>query len=291
MFYLPNLIPFRRRIPSVAVVFMTGVIGSIGVMRRGLNLQTMGPVLEAAFTNRKTVAVCVIMNSPGGSPVQSDLLQQRIRDLAREHEKPVFVFCEDVVASGGYWIALAANEIYANASSIIGSIGVISAGFGFEEAIGKLGIERRSYSTGPKKGMLDPFQAEDPQHVAHLKSLQHEIFERFCEWVRDRRGVKLKGPENELFSGAFWTGSKAMELGLIDGIGDMRTIMRERYGQKVRFRAYAVREGLLRRLGLKSYNAAYNQDVQNHLNNPIVHWTEDLMASIETRAFWSRFGL
>lgn len=276
----------------VAVVRLTGVIGSAGTIRRGLNLRTLAPVLEAAFANRRTTAVALVINSPGGSPVQADLIQQRIRDLAREKEKPVFVFCEDVAASGGYWIALAGNEIYANPSSIIGSIGVISAGFGFEDAIGKLGIERRVYASGPNKGMLDPFQAEDPDHVAHLKTLHQDIFDRFRDWVRERRGVKLKGDEAELFSGAFWTGGKAVDFGLIDGIGEMRAVMRERYGDKVRFRTYAGREGLLRRLGFRGPAGLLGEiGAAGSRSGPIDGWADDLLASIEARAIWSRFGL
>ena len=292
MRFLANLNPFRRRDPVVAVVRLVGVIGVTGSIRRGLSLQALAPVLQSAFANRRTTAVALVINSPGGSPVQADLIQQRIRDLAHEKEKPVFVFCEDVAASGGYWIALAGNEIYANASSIIGSIGVISAGFGFEAAIAKLGIERRIYASGPNKGMLDPFQPEDPDHVAHLKSLHQEIFDRFRDWVRERRGVKLKGDEAEVFSGAFWTGAKALEFGLIDGIGEMRAVMRERYGDKVRFKVHASRAGLLRRLGFRGLAGwADGIGADGSAGGPVNGWADDLLASIEARAIWSRFGL
>jgi signal peptide peptidase SppA len=285
MMILARLNPFRRRAPVVAVVRLSGVIGDAGPLRRGLNLQTLTPRLEAAFSGRRTKAVALVINSPGGSPVQSDLIQQRVRELSREKEIPVFVFCEDVAASGGYWIALAGNEIYANPSSIIGSIGVISAGFGFEQAIAKLGVERRMYATGPNKGMLDPFQPEDPAHVAHLRSLHRDIFTRFQAWVRERRGARLKGDESELFSGAFWTGSKALELGLIDGLDDMRSVMRGRYGDKVRFRTYAASEGLLRRLGLRPSGLVECGGGWGG------GWADELLASIEARALWSRFGL
>jgi signal peptide peptidase SppA len=285
---IKKLNPFRVRAPIVSVVRLSGVIGDAGSIRRGLSLRSVAGPLEAAFSGRRTKAVALVINSPGGSPVQSDLIQQRVRDLSREKDKPAFVFCEDVAASGGYWIALAGNEIYANPSSIIGSVGVISAGFGFEEAIAKLGIERRLYATGSKKGMLDPFQAEDPAHVSHLRALQGDIFERFQAWVRERRGDRLKGDADEVFSGAFWTGSKALELGLIDGLGDMRTVMRERYGDSVRFRVHGPREGLLRRLGLRPGGFLAGADGAGGWTSG---WADELLASIETRAFWNRFGL
>lgn len=285
---LKKLNPFHERAPIVSVIRLSGVIGDAGSIRRGLSLRSVAGPLEAAFSGRRTKAVALVINSPGGSPVQSDLIQQRVRDLSREKDKPVFVFCEDVAASGGYWIALAGNEIHANPSSIIGSVGVVSAGFGFEDAIAKLGIERRLYATGSKKGMLDPFQAEDPEHVSHLRTLQGDIFERFKAWVRERRGARLKGDADELFSGAFWTGSKALELGLIDGLGDMRSVMRERYGDSVRFRVHGPREGLLKRLGLRPGGFLANADGTGGWASG---WADELLASIETRAYWNRFGL
>ena len=277
-----KLNPFRRRAPVVAVIRLSGVIGDAGALRSGISLRSVAGRLEAAFSGRRTKAVALVINSPGGSPVQSDLIQQRVRDLSREKDKPVFVFCEDVAASGGYWIALAGNEIHANPSSIIGSIGVISAGFGFEEAIAKLGIERRLYATGVKKGMLDPFQPEDPAHVAHLRDLHADIFQRFQAWVRERRGARLKGDDEELFSGAFWTGSRALELGLIDGIGDLRSVMRERYGDTVRFRVYGPKEGLLAKLRLRPSGS---------LMDGAGGWADEFVAGLEARALWSRFGL
>ena len=281
MKFLKRLIPFRKRDPQVSVIRLSGIIGSAGNFNRGLNLKSVESNIEAAFDQKNASAVALIINSPGGSPVQADLIQKRIRDLADEKDKPVFVFCEDVAASGGYWIALAANEIYANASSIIGSIGVVSAGFGFTEAISKIGVERRIYSTGDKKGMLDPFQPENSDHVAHLKSLQGEIFHLFQDWVKSRRGAKLKGSSEELFSGAFWTGIKAKELGLIDGLGDMRTIMRERFGENVKFKIFEKKAGFLSRFGLsgKMESGSPSALIDNFLDG------------IEARALWNRFGL
>ena len=279
-------IPFRKKVPQVAVIRLTGVIAASSSLRKGLNLQNIETHLHDAFSNKKTTAVALVLNSPGGSPVQSDLVQKRVRDLGKEFKKPIFVFCEDVAASGGYWIALAGDEIYANASSIIGSIGVVSAGFGFKEAIGKLGIERRIYSTGPNKGMLDPFEDEDPKHVERLKNLQEEIFTLFREWVLSRRGSKLNGEHEELFSGAFWTGVKAKELGLIDGLGELREIMQARFGEDVLFKNYAPKTGILSKLGLGSESVSgISKDFTINSMLP------DAMEWIEQRATWGRFGL
>ena len=279
-------IPFRKKVPQVAVIKLTGVIAASSSLRKGLNLQSIETHLYDAFSNKRTTAVALVLNSPGGSPVQSDLIQKRVRDLGQEFSKPIYVFCEDVAASGGYWIALAGDEIYANASSIIGSIGVVSAGFGFKEAIGKLGIERRIYSTGPNKGMLDPFEDEDPKHVQRLKNLQEEIFTLFREWVLSQRGSKLKGAHEELFSGAFWTGVKAKELGLIDGLGELRGIMQDRFGEDVLFKNYAPKTGILSKLGLGSESVSgISKDFTINSMLP------DAMEWIEQRATWGRFGL
>jgi len=275
-------LPFRRRGPVVSVVRLNGVIGEVGGFRKGLTLRRVAPALEAAFAGKRTVAVALVVNSPGGSSVQSDLIQQRIRDLSAEKEIPVYVFCEDVAASGGYWIALAGERIYANASSIIGSIGVISAGFGFADAIEKLGIERRVHASADNKGMLDPFRAEDPKHVAHLEDLLEDVYGQFKDWVRERRGEKLNGTEDDLFSGAFWTGRKALELGLIDELGELRGVMREKFGEKVRFRVHGERRSLLQRLGI---------GVPGIEARPTDGWAEALVGAVDSRALWGRFGL
>ena len=283
---IKKYIPFRKKAPQVGVIKLTGVIGASGSFRKGLNLQSIETFLQDAFSNKRITAVALIINSPGGSPVQSDLIQKRIRDLSTEFQKPVFVFCEDVAASGGYWIALAGDEIYANASSIIGSIGVVSAGFGFKEAISKLGVERRIYSTGPNKGMLDPFVDEDPKHIERLKLLQDEIFTLFREWVLSRRGEKLNGTHEELFSGAFWTGIQAKELGLIDGLGDLREIMRNKFGDKVVFKEYAAKTGILSKLGLAG-SSEFSMVTDAKINSLF----SDAMEWIEQRVTWGRFGL
>lgn len=227
--YLP------RRRPAVGVIRLSGVIGQGGVGRRGLTLEALAPAIERAFSFRNLSAVALVVNSPGGSPVQSALIAKRIRDLADEREVPVLAFCEDAAASGGYWLACAADEIFVMPGSIVGSIGVVSAGFGFVEAIGKLGVERRVHTAGADKAILDPFRPEKPEDVAVLKRIQSDLHDQFIAWVRERRGERLDS-EADLFTGAFWTGRESVPLGLADGIGEVRGVMRARYGERVRLR-------------------------------------------------------
>ena len=227
---LARLMFWRKKRAVVPVVRLSGVIASGGGLRRGISLEAVEPQLKKAFSIRRAKAVALIINSPGGSPVQSALIGQRVRDLARKADVPVLAFCEDVAASGGYWLAAAADEIYANAASVIGSIGVVSAGFGFDRAIEKLGVDRRVYTAGARKMILDPFKPEAEEDVARLKSLQAEIHQQFIDHIVDRRGGKLKGAHEDLFSGAFWTGATAVELGLIDGLADCRGLVTERFG-------------------------------------------------------------
>src|SRR5262245_55831394 len=212
---------FDRR-PVVPVLRLSGPIGLATPLRPGLSLSAVAGALERAFTVSKLPSVAVIVNSPGGSPVQSNLIFGRIRQLAEEKKKRVYVFCEDIAASGGYFLAVAGDEIYADPSSIIGSIGVISAGFGLDRFIDRFGIQRRVHASGKDKGALDPFQPERPEDVARLKELQSNVHDVFIGIVKSRRGSKLLGPEDELFSGAFWSAGKAQEYGLIDGISDVR---------------------------------------------------------------------
>lgn len=278
--------PFSRP-PIVPVIRLYGPIGMAVPLRPGLSLATAAAALERAFTMSKLPSVAVLVNSPGGSPVQSNLIFRRIRQLAAEHEKRVYVFCEDVAASGGYFIAVAGDEIYADPSSIIGSIGVISAGFGFQKAIEKLGIERRVYTSGEVKGSLDAFRPENPDDIARLKEIQKSVHDTFISVVRERRGAKLAAADGELFSGAFWSGPKARELGLVDGISDLRTKMRELHGDKVRLRVVPMEGGgLLRRLrrmpgmrGASGFEAT-----------PLA-LADDLLSAVEARALWSRFGI
>ncbi len=238
----------------------------------------LAPAIERAFAQRSTKAVALAINSPGGSPVQSSLIQTRVRALAEEKDLPVYAFIEDVGASGGYWLACAADEIYADGNSIVGSIGVVSAGFGLNEALKRIGVERRMYTAGERKGMLDPFQAENSRDVQHLKGIQEEMHENFKQMVRERRGDKLVGPERELFSGAFWTGRQAVEYGLVDGIGDLRGTLRDRFGDQTRFRLFGERKPFWRR---RLRMAAPAGD----------DWVAEAIATVEERMLWARFGL
>lgn len=279
---------FRRPPPVVAVIRLTGVIGQGGLLRGGLNLETLAPSIERAFRLPGLEAIALAINSPGGSPAQSALIQSRIRDLSIEREVPVMAFVEDVAASGGYWLACAADEIFVNDNSILGSIGVISAGFGFTGAIEKLGIERRLYTMGAKKSLLDPFEPERPEDVARLENVQRQIHDNFKHLVRNRRGQRLSLDEEELFSGDFWLGKRAVEIGLADGIGDIRAILRERYGKKVRIRTVGRRPGWLRRRFGFGIGAGLGAPFLPQHDGGLI---DGLLASIEARAWWSRFGL
>src|SRR5947209_2471003 len=217
----------------VPVVRLTGVIGQSTPLKRGLTLANVARALDRAFGMRRASAVALLINSPGGSPVQSHLIYRRIRQLAAEKNVRVIAFAEDVAASGGYMIACAADEIICDSSSIVGSIGVVGGSFGFAKLLEKLGIERRLYTSGEHKAMLDPFLPENSEDVDRLKAVQREIHEGFIELVKQSRGARLKGPEQTLFSGEYWTGSTAVALGLADGIGDLRSVMGERVGEDV----------------------------------------------------------
>lgn len=279
--------PWREAGPIVSVLRLTGVIGQLGPLRHGLTLAGSAPLIERAFALKKQAAVALIVNSPGGSPVQSALIAKRIRDLATEKNVPVFAFCEDAAASGGYWLACAADEIWADESSILGSIGVVSSGFGAHEFIQRHGIERRLYTAGDKKVLLDPFAPEREDGVAHLRSIQDDIHDAFKAMVRDRRGGRLNAPDEVLFSGAFWAGRKALEMGLIDGIGDLRTILRGRFGEKVCLRVVQEDRRWFRRVGLRVGAPA--------LDSPLDSLVSELpgaaLAAVEERALWSRYGL
>lgn len=268
--------------PVVPVIRFTGPIGMATPLNPGINLATSADVIERAFEDKKAKAVAVIINSPGGSPVQSMLIFKRLRALAEEREKKIYVFAEDVAASGGYFIACAGDEIYADPSSIIGSIGVIAAGFGFHRAIDKIGVERRVYTAGEKKMTLDPFKPEDPEDVERIKDLQKDIHETFKEVVRSRRQEKLAA--DNLFTGAFWTGTKAVELGLIDGLSDVRTKMREVFGPEVELKLVKPKKGLFGRTSPQGVAARLGLSSEASL-------TDQFISSLEARAHWSRFGL
>jgi len=269
----------------VPVVRLSGVIGFSTPLKPGLTLSSVARSLERAFTMKPAAAVALSINSPGGSAVQSHLIHQRIRQLAEENARPVVAFVEDVAASGGYMIACAADEIVCDTSSIVGSIGVVGGTFGFDKLIEKLGIERRLYTSGERKAMLDPFLPQKEEDVARLKAIQREIHEGFIALVKGRRGAALTGPETDLFSGEYWTGNKALEFGLVDRIGDMRSTLRQRYGEKVAMPLIAAERGFLGRripgVGGEAFGESWSR----------VGFAEEIVSALEARALCARYGL
>ena len=279
---------FRNPAPVVAVVPLAGIIGRLGPFQRGLSLIGLAATLERAFKREGAKAVAIVINSPGGSPVQSALIAGRIRALATEHRLPVYAFAEDVAASGGYWLLTAGDEIWADESSIIGSIGVVSGGFGFPEVLKRLGVERRVYTAGEHKAALDPFQPEKPGEIDHLRGILEDTHEAFRRQVRERRQGRLKGDEAELFSGRFWSGRTALALGLVDGLGDLRTVMREKFGERVRLKLVGDgRRWWRRRLHLP---AVFHRARGRH-DPASLDLASSLIAAIEERLLWNRFGL
>jgi serine protease SohB len=274
----------RGDIPIVPVVRLSGIIGIVTPLRPGITLAGIARTLDRAFKVRHARAVALLINSPGGSPVQSHLIFRRIRELAKEHELPVLAFIEDVGASGGYMIACAADEIICDPSSMVGSIGVVGGTFGFDKLIEKIGVERRLYTSGERKVLLDPFLPENPDDVKRLKALQKDIHEGFIALVQERRGPKLQGPEKTLFSGEFWTGMRAREFGLVDSLGELRATLRERFGEKVLTPLVnAERSSIVRRLiGAQSAEG-------NLLARPGL--ADEVISALEARALWARYGL
>ena len=276
----------RRGTAVVPVVRLSGVIGAVTPLRPGMTLSGVAKTLERAFATKNAKAVALVINSPGGSPVQSRQIYLRIRQLAAEKSLPVLVFVEDVAASGGYMIACAGDEIYCDPSSILGSIGVVGGSFGFQEAIRKIGVERRLYTAGAHKAMLDPFLPENPDDVARLKALQREIHAIFIALVKQSRSGRLKGPDDELFTGEYWAGETSVKLGLADGIGDLRSTLRARYGDKVLTPVIAPSGGLLSGLlGRRSPGAGSLAALDGIGGLP-----DDLISALETRAIWTKFG-
>ena len=266
---MKRFIPFVKQDPLVAVIRLQGIIASGAVGGQTLNDASLGPLIEKAFRRGKPVAVALLINSPGGSAVQSSLIAARIRRLAEEKDIPVYAFVEDVAASGGYWLAAAADEIWTDPTSIVGSIGVITATFGFHDLIARYGVERRLYTSGEHKSLLDPFQPEKPGDVARLKDIQRQIHDNFIAHVKARRGAKLA--ETDLFDGQVWVGGNAHEVGLTEGIGHLVPKMKEVFGDKVRFAAYQTRRSWLSRFGARLMG--------------------DAMAEVEGRAMLARYGL
>ena len=282
---LGPLVPprFRPDIPVVPVLRLAGIIGTVTPLRPGLTLAGTARAIARAFSVPRARAVALLINSPGGSPAQSHLIYRRIRQLAEEKNIPVLVFVEDVGASGGYMLACAGDEIICNTFSIVGSIGVVGGGFGFPKLLDKLGIERRVYTSGEHKVMLDPFQPEKADEVKRIKAIQKDIHKHFIALVKERRGAKLKGSDKTLFSGEFWTAQKAIDLGIADSIGDMRSSLRERYGDRVRTPLISADRSFLgRRLpGVGSVDGLMRQQ----------GFADDLISALEARALWGRYGL
>lgn len=282
--YLPEA--WTKSRPLVPVLRFTGPIGMTMPLKPGLTLSTVASAIDKAFSMRGAKAVAIQINSPGGSAVQSTLIYKRLRALAEEKDLKVYVFAEDVAASGGYMLALAGDEIYADESSIVGSIGVISATFGFPGLLEKIGVERRVYTAGTNKDTLDPFLPEKPADVKRIKAIQQDVHAAFIDMVKTRRGDKLTKADKELFTGEFWSGKTAAELGLIDGLADLRSKMREVFGEDVRFRLVVPSTSWLRRKrGV--FASAGRLDFSL--------WPDglaaDVISAVEARALWSRFGL
>ena len=271
----------RGGLPLVSVVRLAGSIRGSGLTQRSLNLASLEVPLRRAFSKRGVKAVALVINSPGGSAVQSAQIAERIRQLSEEKDIPVYAFMEDVAASGGYWLACCADEIYASPMSIVGSVGVIASTFGFHKLIDKIGIERRLYTQGDNKSLLDPFKPEDPDDVKRLHDLHKDIHAQFKNYVKARRGSKLKGTDKTLFNGDIWTGEKAVKNGLIDGLGEMRAVMRQKLGDKVRFIPVQRQMGWLQRRLSRGLITGVGDE----------GWAGELIAAVEERALWSRFGL
>lgn len=285
--FLKRLIPKKFREPKtlIPLVRLSGVIQAGGSrFRSSLNIESVEDLLEEAFDYKKAPAVAIAINSPGGSPVQSRAIFNRIRALAQEKEKKVLVFVEDVAASGGYLIALAGDEIIADPTSIVGSIGVISGGFGFPELLKKIGVERRVYTAGENKSVLDPFMPEKQSDINHLKALQLDVHKVFIDMVKERRAGKL-ADNDELFSGLFWSGEKGKELGLVDDIGDMTIELRRRYGEKVKIELIEQSKGFISRMISGSLSRPQPQVT---LGEGIA---KGIVDTAEERLWWSRYGL
>ena len=269
--------------PTIACLNLHGIIGKEGKINSAINIDNLAPLLKKAFETKNLKAVALNINSPGGSPVQSELIYNYIRELSDEKKIPVYTFAQDVAASGGYWLLLSGDEIYAHNSSIIGSIGVIFSGFGFVETIKKLGVERRIYTEGKNKAILDPFIPEQEENIEILKDCQRDIFEGFKDLVKSKRGEKLKGDEeflnNKIFTGAFWSGKKSVELGLIDGVCDMRNKMKEKFGDKIEFTYITNKKGFLKSL--------ISEKLENNFETNI----DKIFNKIEERVNFNKFGL
>src|SRR6266705_1168884 len=276
----------RRGAAVVPVVRLSGLIGAVTPLRPGMSLAGVARTLERAFSMRNARAVALVINSPGGSPVQSRQIYLRIRHLAAEKKLPVLVFVEDIAASGGYMIACAGDEIFCDPSSIMGSLGVVGGTFGFQDLIKRIGVERRLYTAGEHKGMLDPFLPENPDDVTRVKAIQREIHALFISLVKERRGARLNGSDDVLFTGEYWAGETSVSLGLADAVGDLRSTLRARYGDKVLMPVIAPATGMLSSLlGRKSAGTGALTSIDGMAGLP-----DELISALETRAIWAKFG-
>ena len=260
---------------NIPTLRLTGVIGQAGFMRSGLSLASLDKLINKLFSDKKAPAIALIINSPGGSPTQSSLIAKKITDLAKKKKKKILAFVEDVAASGGYWLACAADEIYLDQNSIVGSIGVISPGFGFVDLIKKIGVERRVYTSGKSKGFLDPFKEEKVEDIERLKKIQEQIHDNFISYVKSRRGNKLN--ENnleEIFSGLFWVGQKGIDLGLADGLGSINEIIENKFGKKAKIKIIDQKKSFL----------------QRKLSSSLID-SDAVLQKIEEKALWARYGL
>jgi signal peptide peptidase SppA len=264
---------FFKKKKIIAHIKLNGVIGNVGKFKQGIDFAGQEDIIEKAFSLKKAKVVAITVNSPGGSPVQSHLIYKFIRAQAKKNKKKVMVFAEDVAASGGYLIACAGDEIYANSSSIIGSIGVIYSSFGFTELIKKIGVERRVHTAGKNKSSLDPFQEEKSEDIERLKNIQLDLHKDFIKVVEESRGAKLKKDDIEIFSGEFWAGSKAKELGLIDGLGNANEILKEKFGEDIFIKKFEKSKGWLS----KKLSSSNNQ-------------VDQLANILEERSIWQRYG-
>ena len=276
------MLNFLKKKKTIPVVYMSGIIGNIGGLRKGITLTSVEDLLEKAFNIKKSAAVAIIINSPGGSPVQSSLIYKRIKKLSKKNKTKVIFFVEDVAASGGYYIACAGDEIYVDENSIVGSIGVIYTSFGFDKLIKKYGIERRIFTTGKYKSILDSFQKQKLSDVKKLKSIQTEIFKNFKDIVLKSRIKKINKQNKNIFSGSFWTGKEAIKLGLVDGIGDLKTIMEKKFGEKLRYVSIKPKKSFLKGILSKSFYSKDLLDTKKIIN--------DMMTYIESRNIWGRYG-
>ena len=272
MFSILKIFKKKKIVPHIR---LSGIIGSVGRFKQGINFAGQQEIIDKAFSIKKALAIAITINSPGGSPVQSHLIYSYIKKLAKKNNKKVLVFAEDVAASGGYLIACAGDEIYANSSSIIGSIGVIYSSFGFKDLIQKIGVQRRVYTAGKNKSTLDPFLEEKKEDIERLKNIQLDLHKDFIKVVEDSRGSKLNKKSGiELFSGEFWSGSKSKEFGLVDGIGNANEILKQKFGEDVVIKKFEKSKGWLS----KKLSAANNGQL------------DQLVSLLEERSIWQRYG-